>query len=107
MANRDVEIIRSKATFVATLRRVADAIEQGEPVRIQIASKRFNIPQSAELSIEHEVEGRDEEVELQLRWRNGAAAKRASKRKPASRSRTAGTGVAAKRKRPGAKAVSL
>jgi amphi-Trp domain-containing protein len=95
MANRDVEIIRSKATFVASLRRVADAIEQGEPVRIQIASKRFVIPQSAELSIEHEVEGRDEEVELQLRWRNAAAAKRASKRTAAKSPRS---GTKAKRK---------
>jgi amphi-Trp domain-containing protein len=70
MANRDVEAIRSRAKFVATLRRVADALEQGEPVRIQVAAKRFVVPAGAKLSIEHEVEGRDEELELQLSWRN-------------------------------------
>ena len=102
MANRDVEIIRSKATFVATLRRVADAIEQGEPVRIQIAAKRFTIPQSAELSIEHEVEGRDEEVELQLRWRGDAPAKRTPKRTAAKSPRS---GTKAKRKAVKRKAV--
>lgn len=69
---------------MATLRLIADALESGEPVRIQVASKRLVIPQGAKLSIEHEREGRDEEVELQFSWRNepsnvartGAAAKR-------------------------------
>lgn len=66
---------------MATLRRIADALESGEPVRVQVASKRLVIPQGAKLSIEHEREGRDEEVELQFNWRNepvkpGTAAKR-------------------------------
>lgn len=73
MADRDVETIRSRAEFVATLRRVADALEQEQPVRIQVAAKRFTIPADAQLSIEHEVEGQDEELELQFSWRNAAA----------------------------------
>lgn len=73
MADRDVESIRSRAKFVETLRRVADAIERREPVRIQVASKRFLVPVDAELSIEHEVQAAAEELELQLRWRNDAA----------------------------------
>lgn len=72
MTDRDVESIRSRGEFVETLRRVADAIERREPVRIQVASKRFLVPEDAELSIEHEVNGADEELELQLRWRNDA-----------------------------------
>src|SRR5262245_57241240 len=84
MPDRDVEAVRSRSKFVATLRRIADALESGEPVRIQIASKRVVVPQKAKLSIEHEREGRDEEVELQFSWRNappkaaraGTAAKR-------------------------------
>jgi len=74
MASRDVESIRSRAKFVAALRRVADAIENHEPVRIQVASKRFVVPATARFSIEHEAEGADEELELQLKWRNDAAA---------------------------------
>lgn len=70
MADRDVERNVNREQFVATLRRVADAIEGGEGVRIQVAGKRFTVPASAELSIEHEAEGGDEELELQLRWRN-------------------------------------
>ena len=72
MANRDVETFRSKAKFIATLRRVADALENGQPVRIQVAARRFSVPAHATLSVEHEVEGTDEELELQLKWQNSA-----------------------------------
>lgn len=68
MAERDVEKVQSREQFAATLRRVADAVERGEPFRIQVAQQRFTVPASAELSIEHEAEGEREELELQLRW---------------------------------------
>jgi amphi-Trp domain-containing protein len=68
MAERDVERAQNRDQFVATLRRLADALEQGEPFRIQVAAKRFVVPADAELSVEHEVEGDQEELELQLRW---------------------------------------
>jgi amphi-Trp domain-containing protein len=85
MADRDVEVVKSRVKFVATLRRIADAIEQQEAVRIQVAGKRISIPANARLSIEHEVEGRDAELELQLSWQpepDATASKpRASQRK--------------------------
>jgi amphi-Trp domain-containing protein len=68
MADRDVERAVSAQVFAGTLRRVADAIERGESFRIQVADARFTVPVTAELSIEHEVEGDTEELELQLRW---------------------------------------
>lgn len=70
MADRDVERDCPTARFVETLRRVADALEAGEPFRIQVANARFTVPKDAELSIEHEAEGGAEELELQLRWRS-------------------------------------
>ncbi|MEX1362793.1 MAG: amphi-Trp domain-containing protein [Nannocystaceae bacterium] len=70
MADRDVERDCTCESFVTTLRRLADALEQGERFRIQVAGKRFTVPADASLSIEHEAEGGDEELELQLRWRN-------------------------------------
>jgi len=70
MADRDVERDCSTADFVATLRRVADALERGESVRIQVAGRRFTVPAAAALSIEHEVEGGEEELELQLKWKS-------------------------------------
>lgn len=68
MADRDVTRVQSKAEFVDVLRRLADSLERGEPFRIQVANRRFAVPASAELSIEHEVEGDAHELELQLRW---------------------------------------
>ncbi|HEY8945293.1 MAG TPA: amphi-Trp domain-containing protein [Polyangiaceae bacterium] len=59
----------SKGQFVATLRRVADAIERGESFRIQVLEQRITVPADAELSIEHEAEGSHEELEVQFRWR--------------------------------------
>lgn len=52
------------------MRRLADAMESGEAFRIQVMGKRFTVPVTAELSFEHEVEGSDEELELQFRWSN-------------------------------------
>jgi amphi-Trp domain-containing protein len=70
MADRDVERDCPTERFVETLRRLADALEAGESFRIQVANKRFTVPADAALSIEHEAEGGDEELELQLKWRN-------------------------------------
>lgn len=69
MADRDVERDTPTARFVDTLRRLADALETGEAFRIQVANARFTVPKDAALSIEHEVQGGEEELELQLRWR--------------------------------------
>ncbi len=68
MSERDVEKAVDKARFVETLRRLADAIEKGETFRIQVANKRFTVPETAELQIEHEIEGSREELSLELVW---------------------------------------
>ena len=69
MTERDVERNRSPAEFIDTLRRLADALERGEPFRVQVEGKRFTVPRDAALSVEHEVaEDGAEELELQLRW---------------------------------------
>lgn len=67
---RDVERIYSTPEVVAKLRRLADALESGEPFRIQVAGERIYVPGRAEFSVEHEREGDLEEVEFQLRWSN-------------------------------------
>jgi amphi-Trp domain-containing protein len=69
MADRDVDRNCSKDEFVGALRRLADALEKGEAYRIQVAGKRFTVPESAELVIEHEAEGSDEELAFELRWK--------------------------------------
>jgi len=68
MAERDVEKDVTTKYFVDTLRRIADALEAEDAFRIQVAGVRFTVPRDAELSIEHEAEDGDHELELQLKW---------------------------------------
>jgi len=68
-APRDVERMYSTTEVVAKLRRLADALEQDKPFRIQIAGERFWVPERAEFSIEHERDEDEEEVEFQLKWK--------------------------------------
>ena len=65
---RDVERDISPAAFAALLRRVADAVEQGQSFRIQVANQRFTVPAGAAASVEHELDDGSHELELQLKW---------------------------------------
>lgn len=66
---RDVEKVYSPAEFAAKLRRVADAIEAGQVFEIQVAGERLYVPSDAQITVEHEREGKDDELEFQFRWR--------------------------------------
>lgn len=69
MTERDVERNCTPTDFIETLRRLADALERGQPFRVQVEGRRFTVPRDAALSVEHEVdEDGVEELELQLRW---------------------------------------
>lgn len=67
---RDLEKTYSMKQFVAKLRRLADCIEQEKRFRIQVAGERVSVPPNAVINIEHEREGREEEIEFQLKWTN-------------------------------------
>jgi amphi-Trp domain-containing protein len=66
----DVEKVYSTSEFVAKLRRLADALQRGERFEIQVAGERIHVPAGAEFNVEHEREGREEEIEFQLKWTN-------------------------------------
>jgi amphi-Trp domain-containing protein len=68
--SRDIEKSYTAKQFVAKLRRLADAIENGERFRIQVGGERVSVPPDAMISVEHEREGKSEEVELQIKWTN-------------------------------------
>ena len=68
---RDVEKGYSTAAFVAKLRRLADALEKGDKFEIMIAGERIYVPVRAAYNIEHEREGDSEEIEFQIKWKNG------------------------------------
>jgi amphi-Trp domain-containing protein len=65
---RDIEKEYPKKDFVAKLRRLADAIENDEKFEIQIAGERIYVPVRATFSIEHEISGKEEEIEFQIKW---------------------------------------
>ncbi|MCL4183211.1 MAG: amphi-Trp domain-containing protein [Burkholderiaceae bacterium] len=69
--DRDVEKGYPKADFVAKLRRLADAIENGERFEIRIAGERIRVPARAIFNIEHERTGGEEEIEFQIKWSAG------------------------------------
>ncbi len=71
-SDRDLEKTYSRAQFVAKLRRLADAVEAGEPFAIQVAGERLHIPANANFNIEHERSGEREELEFQLLWNRSA-----------------------------------
>jgi amphi-Trp domain-containing protein len=68
---RDIEKVYPRRQFIAKLRRLADALESGKPFTIQVANERIAIPADAMINIEHEREGRDEELEFQVKWKRG------------------------------------
>ena len=68
--DRDIEKVYSASEFVAKLRRLADALEEGEKFEIQIAGERIYVPVRAEFNIEHEREDDEEEIEFQIKWTN-------------------------------------
>jgi amphi-Trp domain-containing protein len=85
-ANRDIEVIYSTGEVVAKLRRLAAALETGQPFRIQIAGERFQVPNHAVFSIEHERDGDSEEVEFQFTWKVGedATTRSTARRRPSA-----------------------
>ncbi len=68
-SDRDLVRTYARTQFVAKLRRLADAIESGEPFTIQVAGEKIRIPSDAAFNIEHERTGGAEELEFQLLWK--------------------------------------
>lgn len=69
-AKRDIEKKYTTKQTIEKLRRLADSMEQGKAFRIQIAGERVYIPADTTFNIEHEREGKNEEVEFQFKWVN-------------------------------------
>jgi amphi-Trp domain-containing protein len=67
-SDRDLERGYPTSEFIAKLRRLADCLENGEQFEIQIAGERVYVPVRATYNIEHEREGKIEEIEFQIKW---------------------------------------
>ncbi|WOE75881.1 amphi-Trp domain-containing protein [Alterisphingorhabdus coralli] len=66
--DRDVEKSYLKKEHIAKLERLVESLKAGKAYTIQVDGERLYVPARAELSIEHERNGDQEELEFQLRW---------------------------------------
>lgn len=65
---RDIEVPKTEAQFVALLRRVADSVEANKGWRIQVGGLRLKVPETAKVSVEHEASGNNNCIEFQFKW---------------------------------------
>ncbi|HEX7036670.1 MAG TPA: amphi-Trp domain-containing protein [Pseudomonadales bacterium] len=68
MRERDVEKQYSDAENIRKLERLLECMKAGKPFAIQVAGKRIYVPVTARFTVEHEIDGSDEELEFQFRW---------------------------------------
>lgn len=66
--DRDVEVSHDVSSFVAELRRLADALENGDAYTISIDGEDVTIPEGALLSVAHDREDGEVELEFQVTW---------------------------------------
>ena len=65
---RDLEKDYPLDQFIEKLRRLADALENGERFEIKIAGERIALPVRATYNIEHQRGDGEEEIEFQIKW---------------------------------------
>ncbi|HPI91548.1 MAG TPA: amphi-Trp domain-containing protein [Deltaproteobacteria bacterium] len=66
---RDMEKGYSRIQAAAKLKRLAEALEKGEPFRIQVGGERVTIPPDAVFTIEHDRTKTSEELEFEFSWK--------------------------------------
>lgn len=66
--DRDIEKDYPLPEFIEKLRRLADALENGERFQIDIAGERINVPVRAHYNLAHERGDGEEEIEFQITW---------------------------------------
>lgn len=65
---RDIEKKYALPQFIAKIRRLAKGLEDGKPFVIQIAGERIAVPKGAMVTIAHERDSEEEEIEFQIAW---------------------------------------
>lgn len=72
MRDRDVEKEYADSENIQKLERLVECMKTGKAFEIQVAGKRIYVPVRARFTVEHEIEGDDEELEFQFRWTNSS-----------------------------------
>lgn len=71
MPELEAEKKNSKRDFISNLRRLANALEDGSTIVVTVNGQRIRVPNDAETSIEYERAEDGEELEFQLKWKQG------------------------------------
>lgn len=58
----------SQKEYIAKIKRLVESLEKGGAFMIQIKGKKIRIPANSEISIEYEKDGREKELEFQIKW---------------------------------------
>ena len=58
----------SKKMHIAKMKRFIMALEKNKPFTIQVKNKKIRIPADSEISIEFEKDGKENELEFQIKW---------------------------------------
>ena len=66
--DRDIDVSHDLASFVSELRRLADALEHSTEFTIHIDGQDLTIPEGAKLSVAHESQAGENELEFQITW---------------------------------------
>ncbi len=68
MTDRDIEKTYTRDETIKKLERLVECLKENRAYEIQVAGERIYIPADVEMSIEHEREDGEEELEFQFKW---------------------------------------
>ena len=58
----------SPKAYITKMKRLIEALENGKAFPIQVKGKKITIPANSEISIEYEKDGKENELEFQIKW---------------------------------------
>jgi amphi-Trp domain-containing protein len=58
----------SQKAYIVKIKRLIESLENGKDFLIQVNGKRIRIPANSEISIEYEKDGKENELEFQIKW---------------------------------------
>ncbi len=58
----------SQKAYISKIKRLIESLEKGRSFAIQVKGKKIKIPADSEISVEYEKDGKENELEFQIKW---------------------------------------
>lgn len=58
----------SQKAYIIKIKRLVKTLEKGKAFTIQVKGKKIRIPANSKISIEYEKDGKENELEFQIKW---------------------------------------